>query len=161
MSFAIAASAADPAPRPQLFAKLVECRSVSDPAQRLACYDTQVSALDAAEKKKDVVMMDRQQVRETRRSLFGFTLPKFSFGGTKEDDEDDIGELESVVASLRPLRNGGWSFVLPKEGGTWETGDVLNFAPRAGDKIKIRKASLGSYLGSVGPNRGVRFRRVG
>lgn len=166
LSLAGATSATTAAPRPQLLVKLVECRAISDSAQRLACYDAQVSALDAAEKKRDVVVMDRAQVRETRRSLFGFSLPSLNlFGGGAKDDKndaaEDVTEINSTVVSAHPLRGSGWTIVLANGAGTWETGDSLSRdRPEAGAKVHIKKALMGSYLGSVGYNQGVRFRRV-
>ncbi|WP_246152642.1 hypothetical protein [Sphingomonas montanisoli] len=154
-----AVAAAPEARRPEMFDKLVACRAITEPTQRLACYDAQVSALDAAEKNDDLVIMDRKQVQETRRSLFGFTLPKFSLGGKKLDEKDDTNEIESTVQSVRRAGN-GWSFVLANDAGTWETSDGMATAPKIGDKIRIKKATMGSFLGSVGFNRGVRFRRV-
>lgn len=154
-----AVAAAPDARRPEMFDKLVACRTISDPAQRLACYDAQVSALDAAEKNDDLVIMDRKQVQETRRSLFGFTLPRFSLGGKKLDEKDDTSEIETTVQSIRRVGY-GWSFTLAEDAGTWETSDGLASAPKVGDRIRIKKAMMGSFLGSVGFNRGVRFRRV-
>lgn len=162
LTFVGTASAAAPTARPQLLVKLVECRAITDALQRLACYDAQVSALDAAERKKDVVVMDRAQVRETRKSLFGFTLPTFSFGSEKADTSDDISEIDSTVTAVRQLPGTGWSLVLANGAGTWETSEPLSKDhPEVGAKVHIRKALVGSYLGSVGYNHGVRFRRVG
>jgi hypothetical protein len=166
LSFASAALATAPAARPELLVKLVECRAITDSKQRLACYDAQVSALDTAEKKRDLVVLDRAQVRETRKSLFGFTLPNFGMFGPHRDKDDkeivveDVTEIESTVASARGSRSGDWSIVLTGGAGTWVATDNLSVAPRQGDKVIIRKAALGSYLGSVGYNHGVRFRRV-
>ena len=164
-----AASAAGPGSGVALFDKLLACRDLPDTA-RLACYDTQVNALDAAEKKKDVVVLDREQVRETRRSLFGFPLPNINlFGGgggakgdaiEKAEKAADISELDSTVASARRLQD-GWSIVLTKDGGVWEALGRIPFDPKAGDPVHIGKAAMGSYLGRIGNNRGVRFRRVG
>lgn len=152
--------------RPELFRNLVDCRGITDNAQRLACYDRSVGALEEAEKKKDLVVVDRKEIRETKKSLFGFSLPKLSlFGGGDEGDDkgdkaDEIQEIESTVVSVRPTKGGDWALRLANDAGTWETGGSLTVPPRAGDKVKIRKASLGSYLGSVGISRGIRFRRV-
>lgn len=167
---ALAAATAAPAAekvrnRPELFRNLVDCRGIADNAQRLACYDRSVGALEEAEKKKDLVVVDRKEIRETKKSLFGFSLPKLSlFGGGDEEEKadkaDEIQEIESTVASVRPTKGGDWALKLANDAGTWETGGALTVAPRAGDKVKIRKASLGSYLGSVGISRGIRFRRV-
>lgn len=163
LAVAAPASAEKARERPELFRNLLNCRAVADNAARLACYDQSTSALEQAEAKKDLVVVDRKEIRETRRSLFGFTLPKIGLfgGGDKEegDDKDAVTELLSSVQAARMIGGGNWSLNLA-DGGTWETMSALSDAPRAGDKVRIKKASLGSYLGQVGINRGVRFRRV-
>jgi len=147
-----------PQSRPALFDRLIDCRMIADSAARLTCYDTQVSAIDAAEKKQDLVVLDRAQVRETRKSLFGFSLPSFSLGGKKLDEKDDITEINSTVAGLRRTQN-GWVLTLADGAGTWQSDDLTS-APSVGDKVRIRKASMGSFLGRVGFSQGARFRRV-
>lgn len=160
-ALATAASAQQPRQRPELFGKLLDCRAITADAQRLACYDQSVGALEEAEKKRDLVVVDRKEIRETKKSLFGFSLPKIGlFTGDKDDDKDEIEEISSTVESARMIKGGDWSLRLAGEAGTWETGSSISVAPRAGDKVRIRKATLGSYLGQVGINRGVRFRRV-
>ncbi|MFZ5707157.1 MAG: hypothetical protein ACOY5R_18035 [Pseudomonadota bacterium] len=149
--------------RPELFRNLLDCRGIADNGQRLACYDRSVGAMEDAEKKKDLVVVDRKEIRETKKSLFGFSLPKLSLfgdGDEKEEKADEVQEIESTVVSVRPSKGGDWALRLANDAGTWETGGALTVPPRVGDKVKIRKASLGSYLGSVGISRGIRFRRV-
>jgi hypothetical protein len=161
IALASAAAAEKPRNRPELFNKLLDCRAIADNAQRLACYDQSVGAIEEAEKKKDLVVVDRKEIRETKKSLFGFTLPKIGlFTGDKDDDKDEINEINSTVEIARMVKGGDWSLRLANDAGTWETNSSISVAPRPGDKVRIKKASLGSYLGQVGINRGVRFRRV-
>jgi len=158
---ATAAWAEKPHNRPELFSKLIDCRAIADNGQRLACYDQSVGAIEAAEAKKDLVVLDRKEIRETKKSLFGFTLPKIAlFTGDKDDEKDDISEIASTVESARMVNGGNWSLRLANDAGTWETNSGVGVAPEPGDKVRIRKAMMGSYLGQVGMNRGVRFRRV-
>jgi hypothetical protein len=56
--------------------------------------------------------------------------------------------------------NGYWVLRLADDAGTWEATSALSTDPRAGDTVRIKKASMGSYLAQVGSNRGVRLRRV-
>jgi hypothetical protein len=148
-------------PRPELFDKLVACRAISEADKRLSCYDTQVTALDAAEKKQDLVVMDRAQVKETRRSLFGFVLPKLTLGGKKLDDADEISEIETTILSAR--RSGyDWVLLMSDNNGTWQTSDPLTRTlPKAGVHVRIRKAAIGSFLARIGDNQGIRLRRIG
>lgn len=158
---AVAAGAAGkdaPQARPELLQRLVDCRAIAEPTARLNCYDTQVGAIDAAEKQQDLVVMDRAQIRETRKSLFGFTLPSFSLGGKKLDEKDDITEINTKVAAVRHVAS-GWIITLADDAGTWQSDDLTS-APSVGDKVRIRKAMMGSYLGKVGFSQGARFRRI-
>lgn len=163
ISAATSASAQKP-PAPKLFQKMIDCRSISDNAQRLACYDQSVGDLQAAEARKEVVVVDREQMRETRKSLFGFTLPKIGlFGGDKAEEEiaaQDVNSIEGSIQSARSIAGDRWSLVLANDAGTWETMSPIKFEPRSGQAISISKAAMGSYLGRFGSNRGVRFRRV-
>ena len=76
MSLALAAPAIAQATseRPAVLNQLVECRALTDAGARLECYDRAAETLDAAERQGDVVVMDRAQVQESRRQLFGFDL---------------------------------------------------------------------------------------
>jgi len=164
LALASAASAQKTADRPELFRKLIDCRAITDSAQRLACYDAQVGALDVAEKKRDLVVVDRAQMRETRKSLFGFALPNFGIFGGKADKEiqaEDVSEIDTTLTSARVIAGGNWSLVLANGAGTWETMNPLDLTPKSGDKVHIKKGLMAGYLGSVGYNRGVKFRRVG
>lgn len=149
--------------RPDLFRKLVDCRAIADPAARLACYDDRVAALDAAEAKQDVVVVDRGQIRKARRSLFGLSLPKLNiFGGGREDEagEEGFSQIESTIQSARRNRDGKWVLIL-KDGERWVQVDNRSLLPDpvAGQPIRIRRAALGSYLANVGKQAAIRMRR--
>lgn len=160
LSAATAAEAADP-PRPALLKNVVDCRSIADQAQRLACYDQAVAALDAAEARKDLVVVDRQQIRQTRRTLFGLSLPNLAIFGDSDDEEEGVSRLETTIAGVRQTPDGKWILAL-KEGGTWEQTDSreLSIEPRVGHPISIRRAALGSYLANVKEQSAIRVRRL-
>src|SRR5690606_15796466 len=50
---------------------LADCRKLSEDSARLACYDKAVAALDQAEARGDIVVVDRDQARKVRRQAFG------------------------------------------------------------------------------------------
>lgn len=153
-----AASTEEPPVRSELFDKLLDCRSILDGTKRLACFDGQSEAVAAAQKKGDVVVLSKQDLKETRRTLFGFSLPKFSLRGIRMDDPG-IDKLEATVAAVRPTGY-YWSITLDQESGTWETTEPLNRQPGKGDKAVIKRAMLGGYLGTIGNSNLVRFKRV-
>jgi hypothetical protein len=147
--------------RPAIFQKLVDCRAQQDAALRLACYDAQVAALDDAEAKKELVVVDKAQMKQARKSLFGFSIPKISlFGGGDDDqDEEELRILETTVSSARQMNDGNWRIQLA-DGVYWRQMEAKDiFAPKSGDKIKIRRASMGSYLANINGRSAFRIKR--
>ncbi len=166
---AVPAAAADK-PRqapPAVVQKLLDCRSMTDTAQRLACMDAGVAALASAVEKRDVVMADKEQVKKARRSLFGITLPSFNlFGDGKSDGEDTdelgtLNQIEGKLAGARPGPGGNWRLVLD-DGSVWvqTDGRVFPRDPRAGMPIRIRRAAVGTFLANVDGQIAVRVRRI-
>ncbi len=145
--------------RAQVLESLSDCRKLTDSAARLACYDTAAAGLEQAEAKGDIVVVDREQARKVRRQAFGFALPSLALFD-KGEKQEDIDNTTGTVAAAR--QNGARKWVIRLEdGATWTQVDATElFAdPKAGDPVRIKKASLGSYLMVIGKNGGVRARR--
>lgn len=153
------ASAVAPQERAETLARLTACRAVADGPARLACYDTAVSALDAAERQGEVVVMDRAQIGEARRQLFGFEMPTLPrlFGAESAVELDSI---ETTLQNAALVADNRWVFRLA-DGGVWRQidSDRVNFRNRPGQAVRVRKATLGSFLLTVGDSRAVRVRR--
>lgn len=154
-------SAAQRAPAAEPVAELSRCRGIPESAARLACYDQAADNLTRAIAAKQVVVLDRNDVRKTRRSLFGFSLPQLPFFGKDSDEAPEAKEIKGKLASARELGYGKWRVRL-EEGAVWETTEAASGSvdPRAGDEVTIRKAALGSYFLKFGSSRGVRAKRV-
>ncbi|HEY0130415.1 MAG TPA: hypothetical protein VGB57_03345 [Allosphingosinicella sp.] len=138
---------------------LSACRGVTDEKARLDCYDRASARLAEAVDKKELVVMDRQEIRETRRSLFGFSVPNIPlFRGESGGDD---GKLETVIAGASRLEGGRWQIRL-EDGAVWHTNETrLNLSdPRPGQKIVIQRGTLGNYFLRIDGQRGVRGRRV-
>ena len=157
---ALPATAAEINPPPAAFAKLLECRAISDAAQRLACFDTNVGAMETAVASKDLVIADRAQINTAKRSLFGLNLPSFAIFGGKDDEKVEISEIESIIVSTRLGPDRNWRFVL-QDGSKWTQIDRRQMTPdpRKDMPIKIRRAAVGSYLANVGKQIAIRVVR--
>lgn len=121
---------------------VVDCRKIADPGERLNCYDKAVADLDTAEKSREVVVVDREQVTEARRSVFGLKLPKIRlFGGG-----DEVDQVESVVTSVGRNRNGQLVFTI-QDGARWEQTDNHNvIGVRVGTRVTLRRGALGTFF---------------
>lgn len=148
---------AQPAAKP--LDALKACRGIADSAARLACFDRESEALLAATARNDVVVMDKAEVSNTRRSLFGFTLPKIALFGAGRDDGGDVDEIAVTIAGTRSLPGDIWSFTTD-DGARWQTTEYSTAVPRNGGKATIKRAALGSYFVKFGGGRAVRAMRV-
>lgn len=146
--------------RPPVFEELVNCRTVADPTARLACYDDKVAAIDEAEKKDELVLADKASMKEARKGLFGFSIPKLKIFGNDGKEEEDF-ELVAKIDSAYMANYGKWTIVLD-DGARWTQIDtsVLRKNPKPGMEVKIRTAAMGSYFANIDGQRAIRMKRV-
>lgn len=159
-----AAAQSSIAPPPQL-QSLLACRQVADAGERLACFDRQAAAFEEARAKREVVVVDREQVRSSQRSIFGLTLPRIPLlgnGGSRGEDEAAgvPNEISGTIRSVRETREGKW--LVGVDEAVWQTTEVAVFEgpPRVGTKVTIRRGSLGSFILVPEGRRGLRAIRL-
>jgi len=92
-SFAFAQSAS----QPDELQAIYSCKSISDPQERLACYDNSVGRFEAAEKSGAVVTVSKTAIEKVERDAFGFNIPSlpslgglFGGGSKKTVKENDL-----------------------------------------------------------------------
>ena len=162
----VAPAFAAPKAPPRALSKLLDCRSIVESTARLACYDQQVAAIETATAKDEVVILDKEDVRKTRRSLFGFSLPKLPFLGGGDDDDKktdgmDVDQIDDVIKNVRGLPYGIWVVTL-SDGSQWQTADAMTFGtPKPGLKITIKRAALGAYKATINKWPVVKVKRTG
>lgn len=141
--------------------ELARCRDVTIDTQRLACFDRAAAALDTAERSGEVVVMDRAQVRAANRQLFGFQITNPFAGTTAAGNvEPEIEAIETSLLSATTSGDGKWVFRLT-DGSEWRQIDSgsVRFRNREGEAVRVRRASLGSYMLTTEGSRAVRVRR--
>ena len=146
---------------PPAFSRVVDCRAIADEGQRLACYDREVTQLQQATARNEIVIVDRDQIRKTRRTLFGLTLPNLAIFGGTDDEADGVTSIDTTLTRVSETPDGKWVLTL-QEGGTWVQTDSRELIedPRPGSTITIRRAALGSYLANVQKQRAIRVKRI-
>lgn len=147
----------EPPPPPPVFQAVVDCKTIADAAQRLACYDRTVEAMATAARERELAVVDRATMREARRGIFGLGLPKLKL--FDEDKVEEVTEIDGKIASLRMASDGFPIFVL-EDGARWKQTDGRNTFPKAGQPIHIRKAAMGSFMANVNGQPGVRVIRL-
>lgn len=144
-----------------LTAAVVDCRAESDEAARLRCYDAAVAALAEAMNAGTVVLVDREEVRQTRRSMFGLSLPKLPFFRGDDSQEEEVEEIRSTIRSASADRHRKLTVMLDT-GAVWRTTEPSkSFSePRPGQAVTIRKATMGSFWLTLEGERALRALRI-
>ena len=147
---------------PATIAALASCRGETDPAKRLACYDKAAGDLQTAITAKNLYVIDKTEVRETRRSLFGLPLPRLGLFGDIAKDGNSVDEIEGVARSSVAGSDGSWQVTL-EDGSTWRQTDTrgMGLAPAKGSKVVVQRGALGSFKMKVGRGPAVKVRRIG
>jgi hypothetical protein len=141
---------------------LADCQRQTEDAARLRCYDAASAALTKAATSGEVVLVEREDVRKTRRSLFGFSLPKLPFFSGDDSADSQQDEITAKIASAGSLGYGKYRIKL-EDGALWETTEGTSAIndPRAGDTVLIKRGPLGSYMMRIAGQRALRAKRVG
>jgi len=137
-----------------------QCLAIVDNTARLACFDAAVRAYEAKVASREIVVMDRETMRQTRRGLFGFTLPKTPlFSG--DNVRDNVAELDTTVTSAASLGDGKWRMRM-EDGAVWENTESVGWkSPKAGSKVHLKAAAFGSYFMTIDRDNPIRAMRVG
>lgn len=140
------------------FQAVLDCRSIADGTQRLACYDAAAAKMGEAETRGDIVVIDRAQASAAHREAFGLHVPSLSFV-TRALKPEEVDRVDGVVDSARADLNGRWTMKL-QDGAVWRqiSGDLAR-PPRSGSKVQIRKGSLGSFLMNVDSQPSIKVHR--
>lgn len=155
-----AALAAEPDQASRHLDALGQCRTIAEATARATCYDRAYDALIAARDRKEVVVVDREAVREARRGLFGLNLPSLRLFGGDDDKAEEISEIDSTVSGASQGSGGAWIITLA-DGARWrQIDDKFLMPPKPGQSVNIRKGSFGAYFARVNGKNGVKVVRV-
>jgi hypothetical protein len=124
--------------------QLYACRAIADPAQRLACYDSAVAAVQTAVQSRDIRIIDRDTAARADVAL-ARPVP-----------------IQSVDSTIRTAARdvAGRLTLLLENGQVWvQTEGDSNSVPRAGTRVQIRRTTLGGYFATVGNRPGFRVRQ--
>ena len=161
---ALPAKADDPASNDGYVDALKVCQSIDGPSDRLACFDQAAANIVSAVDAGDLRLVDREEGRKTRRSLFGFSVPDLGLFGKRDtdgEDKDEIRELETTIASVSGSHGSGYT-IRTAEGAVWRINDVPRrlLEPRVGDELLIKDGALSAYFIRINNQGGVKAARV-
>lgn len=144
-----------PASRPPVLSAMVACRTVADRVARLDCYDKAVTALERAEQRRDIVVVDRKASAAKQRGAFGIAAPRTDDGAPLPS------EITTTLASAQPFGGAALLFVLA-DGARWvQTDDApVGGRLRPGETVVVRRSTLGGYKLTVGKRPAVKVRRL-
>lgn len=144
-----------------------DCAVIEADAERLACYDSAVGRLKAAEESGEVTTISRAEVETVQREAFGFSLPSLPRLamprlGSGADKSAAVTEITSAVNSIRSSKINGLTITL-ENGQVWRQtdGKRVTYSKRKGvDEAVIRQAAFGSFMMKLDGGVAFRVKRV-
>jgi hypothetical protein len=150
LSCSLPALAAEPVDMPQEF---LTCSRIQQNGERLACYDRAVAYLQRG---------GEQLLAPSAESSFGLQASVTESRAEQASSGQSEATISSVTASVSAVNSmqDGLRIALDN-GQTWRqvTGSTA-FAPRAGDRVTIRRGAFGSFLMDVPNGPALRVRRI-
>jgi hypothetical protein len=161
--FSASAVAADSDPkkpaRADVLQKLINCRTIPNDAERLACYEAQTARIDDAEAKRDLVIIDRDQATKARKDNFGLPAKPLVVG-TAAVPGEGVSDVTGTIRTAKLLATKRWLITL-NDGARWYQAESKTIRdPKPGQSIRIRKASLGGFLANIDGQPATRVRRI-
>lgn len=145
---------------PAAFADVLACRAISVETERLTCFDRSIAALEEARQRRQLAVIDTEEVREARRSVFGLPLPRLRI---LEGDGGDIEAPEAFTGTIRSVQKvRGDRWVVQIDEAVWQTTESGYFQvpPRVGQQATVTKGVLGSFRLSIEGRTGLKATRI-
>ncbi|WP_129640948.1 hypothetical protein [Peristeroidobacter agariperforans] len=150
LSCSLSAFAAEPVDLPP---EILTCSRIQQNGERLACFDRAVAYLQRG---------GEQLPPPSAESSFGLQTDVTESRAEKASSEQSEAALSSVTASVSDVSatRDGLRIALDN-GQTWRqvTGSTA-FAPKAGDRVTVRRGAFGSFLMDVPNGPALRVRRI-
>lgn len=119
--------------------KLTECRKITEPNQRLACYDMITDSIRAALEDGSIKIVDQKSKRETDQKTFGL----MGIAGAADTD-DRLREISSQISALSPESDGSWIITLAN-GTAWRAAGSPKGRVQANMSVTITRDQFGRY----------------
>jgi hypothetical protein len=144
-------------------AALYACAATPDDAARLACFDTAVARLKAAEAGGDLAVVTREDVAEAQRKGFGLTEtspPQVAKLKTPKAGSPSLDEVTLKIVSVETPFGGKARFTA-EDGQVWVQVDneAVIARGRGPWTAEVRRGAIGSFFLKLDGGRAVRARR--
>ncbi|KCZ84034.1 hypothetical protein HAD_00105 [Hyphomonas adhaerens MHS-3] len=140
------------------------CKDITADAERLACYDTAVGRLKAAEEAGEVKTFTRKEVEDVQRDSFGFSipsLPKLAFGSRDSGGNSISDELKEVTFPVTSVSGSRGALLVTLENGqVWRQVDSKRISPSPKKEARVYQAALGSFKMKLDGGLAFRVERV-
>jgi len=142
----------------RLVAQIIDCQGITEPDRRLECYDRQVTTLSDARRSRSVIVLSRSDIADKKREMFGLQQPAVTMLDNNGTNTPNITKIDSTVHRIALLGRDRLTIHLVN-GSVWQTLERASLTPDVGDDIHIRRAALGSFIGSY-QGRSIRLKRL-
>lgn len=145
---------------PAAFTDVLACRAIAVEGERLACFDRSIAALEEARQRQQLAIIDNEEVREARRSVFGLPLPRLRILEGESGDTETPEAFTGTIRSVQKVRGDRW--LVQIDDAVWQTTETGYFQvpPRVGQQATVTRGVLGSFRLSVEGRAGLKATRL-
>lgn len=132
---------------------LFGCLEKLDLEKRAECLESEARRLQAAERSQSVVIMNRAQVAALRSK-------NASQKGLKNEDRSPFVSIDTRLTGVRQA-GGKWLFATDGHG-SWVQAESVELPrnPRVGDRFRVRRGAIGSFLANINDGMAIRVNRA-
>lgn len=144
-----AAQAAERRPLDGLYA----CLDRADAADRAACLEGEARRLREAERRREVVVLDRAQERNLRQRTAASPAPS-------KEERPAFVPIDTTLTGVQSV-GGKWLFTT-QASGDWIQAEAVELGrtPRVGDRFRVRRGMIGGFLANIGTGPAIRVRSL-
>ncbi|MCG9721902.1 hypothetical protein [Shewanella sp. Isolate7] len=143
--------------------QLSQCAAKQDKLDRLICYDKLAAKVgNKAQSSKHVAPVSKPAPTPQAAAVVASTpaSAEASFGKAQKVERVELDKVNLTVASVQKNPHGALTITF-NNGQVWKQSDTRRYRLKAGDKVYIEKAALGSFLlGKDDTNATIRVKRI-
>lgn len=139
---------------------LRRCTEMADDSARHACFDRVIPQLLNDAETGSLTVIGADELNQTRRRLFGFSLPNVPIFNGENGQPLDL--LQSTITSVRYIGHDEWHFRIAEGDALWrvKNSSPRMRAPQVGDSVEFKSATLGTYFIRINGRKGVKGNRI-
>ncbi|MEL7218541.1 MAG: hypothetical protein AAGK01_08940 [Pseudomonadota bacterium] len=123
-----------------------------------------MGAFVGAANEGEVKVVEKEEINKARKKLFGYSVPDAGiFKAQSKEEKEANKRLTSTITKVRQVSSKEWHIWIEEGNARWrmKNNSIRFRAPKVGDTVEFKPATMGTYWIRVNGRKGVRGNRIG